>query len=95
MLQTIINVSLLLILFGFAVSWAFQAPPGRRTALWVARIVGATLFGCLPPVIIFIRANSAADLGGPLFLPLLGLLGAMLGFFAGTACCFVASKLAK
>jgi len=34
--------------------------------------------------LIFITAKSAADLGGPLFWPMLAALGASLGFAAAT-----------
>ena len=87
--QTIVSLSETLVFLSFFVSLFLRAQPGKGAALWKARVRGGVLFGFFPPLLIILRAESAADLGGPLFLPLFAVLGAMLGFVLGTAYFFI------
>ena len=86
--QKINYVIQLLALLGLAAALLFRARPEKRQTLRHARKVGCLSGGCLLPALLFgvvmAVAKSAADLGGPLFWPLLAALGATLGFVTGT-----------
>lgn len=56
----------------------------RRVRLGKAQRVGCVSGGCFLPVILFIVAGIAGDVGGPLFWPILAVFGAVVGFAGGT-----------
>ena len=95
MMQKAIYCFELLIVVSFVFSLLFRARPEKPRILRVARISCCVLFGVIPPLLVFLHAQSAADLGGPLFLPLLAALSAMFGFSIATAFCFFIFQFTK
>ena len=63
-----------------------EGPPDIQT--WGRR--GCAAGGCILPILLLtgtvLAAHSAADLGGPLFWPILALYGGALGLTVGTIC---------
>ena len=76
------------VLLGFIGALLYRPKHERRDSLKKSRKVGCLSGGCLLPLLfligIAVTADSAADLGGPVFWPLFAALGAALGFAAGT-----------
>jgi len=73
----------LLVLAGFV--WAAIYRLARQSAaLKKCQRTGCLSGGCLLPLLFLILSIAAGDPGGPLFWPLISILGAMLGIVLGT-----------
>ena len=83
MTQRIINALVLMVLTGFI--WAAIYRLIRPSAaLRKCQRNGCLSGGCLLPFLFMILAIAVGDFGGPLFWPLISVLGAMLGIAIGT-----------
>jgi hypothetical protein len=83
MAQRIIYVLGLLILAGFL--WAVVYRVARKSpALKKCQRTGCLSGGCLLPLLFLVFAIAAGDMGGPLFWPLISIVGAILGIVLGT-----------
>lgn len=76
------------VILGFIGALLYRPKPDMRASLKKSRKAGCLSGGCLLPILFLIgvavTADSAADMGGPLFWPLFAALGAALGFAAAT-----------
>ena len=83
MAQRIIYALELVVLlgFGWAVIYRIARP---STALKKCQRTGCLSGGCLVPLVFLVLAVVAGDAGGPLFWPLILIVGAMLGTILGT-----------
>jgi uncharacterized membrane protein YdjX (TVP38/TMEM64 family) len=73
----------LLVLAGFV--WAAIYRLARQSAaLKKCQKTGCLSGGCLLPLLFLIFSIAAGDPGGPLFWPLISILGAMFGIVLGT-----------
>jgi hypothetical protein len=64
--------------------FVFGKAKDKRAFLKKGRKWGSLTGACCPVLFFLARARSAADLGGPLFLPCVAVMGAMFGFAMGT-----------
>jgi hypothetical protein len=73
---------------GLIGSLLYRARPEKRDLLKRSRRIGCVSGGCLLPLLLlilaFFMARNAADLGGPLFWPILAGAGAAFGFVVAT-----------
>ena len=76
------------VILGFIGALLYCPRPEKRDSLKRSRKVGCLSGGCLLPLLalvaVILTAESAADMGGPLFWPFFAALGASLGFTAAT-----------
>lgn len=98
MTQEVISIIEVLVLAAFILARFFKAEAEQSHELRSARKRGAIRGGCLVPAVLFVvvcyTAGKRGDIGGPLFWPLLALLGAALGYAIGTLY-FIVSKRRK
>jgi hypothetical protein len=88
MSQQVIYYIEMVVVVGFVLAVFVRGSVERRRELRGARKAGCVAGGCLVPIICLAVtmdvARSAADMGGPLFWPILAGLGGMGGFAVGT-----------